>query len=118
MNPRLDITKYLNSGVGRAMLTLSAEAEASLERPPRRRHARTGRDPSTRRSAVRRSGACGIDVRDRGDQRLEPARRVVPRSGRQLSAEISGGEKHCRRLSAASSVATTPFPRKADSSWP
>jgi AhpD family alkylhydroperoxidase len=33
MNPRLDITKYLNSGLGRAMLALSAEAEASLERP-------------------------------------------------------------------------------------
>jgi AhpD family alkylhydroperoxidase len=33
MNPRLDITKYLNSGLGRAMLALSSEAEASLERP-------------------------------------------------------------------------------------
>jgi len=33
MNPRLDITKYLNSGLYRAMLALSAEAEASLERP-------------------------------------------------------------------------------------
>jgi len=33
MHPRLDITKYLNSGLGRAMLTLSGEAEASLERP-------------------------------------------------------------------------------------
>jgi AhpD family alkylhydroperoxidase len=33
MNPRLDVTKYLNSGLGRAMLTLSSEAEATLERP-------------------------------------------------------------------------------------
>ena len=33
MNPRLDLTKYLNSGLGRAMLALSAEAEAGLERP-------------------------------------------------------------------------------------
>jgi AhpD family alkylhydroperoxidase len=33
MNPRLDVTKYLQSGVGRAMLQLSSEAEASLERP-------------------------------------------------------------------------------------
>ena len=33
MEARLDITKYLNSGLGRAMLALSAEAEASLERP-------------------------------------------------------------------------------------
>ena len=33
MNPRLDITKYLNSGLGRAMFALSSEAEASLERP-------------------------------------------------------------------------------------
>ena len=33
MNSRVDITKYLNSGLGRAMLTLSSEAEASLERP-------------------------------------------------------------------------------------
>jgi AhpD family alkylhydroperoxidase len=33
MNPRLDVTKYLNSGLGRAMLNLSHEAEASLERP-------------------------------------------------------------------------------------
>ena len=33
MNPRLDITKYLNSGLGRAMFTLSREVEASLERP-------------------------------------------------------------------------------------
>jgi AhpD family alkylhydroperoxidase len=33
MNPRLDITKYLNSGLYRAMLALSAEAQASLERP-------------------------------------------------------------------------------------
>jgi AhpD family alkylhydroperoxidase len=33
MNPRLDITKYLNSGFGRAMFALSSEAEAGLERP-------------------------------------------------------------------------------------
>jgi len=33
MNPRLDVTKYLTSGLGRAMLNLSHEAEASLERP-------------------------------------------------------------------------------------
>jgi len=33
MNPRLDFTKYLNSGLGRAMFALSSQAEASLERP-------------------------------------------------------------------------------------
>ena len=33
MAPRLDITKYLNSGLGRAMLALSGEAEANIERP-------------------------------------------------------------------------------------
>ena len=33
MNPRLDFTKYLASGLGRAMLNLSSEAEATLERP-------------------------------------------------------------------------------------
>jgi AhpD family alkylhydroperoxidase len=33
MNPRIDITKYLSSGLGRAMLNLSAEVEAKLERP-------------------------------------------------------------------------------------
>jgi AhpD family alkylhydroperoxidase len=33
MKPRIDIRKYLASGLGRAMLNLSAEAEASLERP-------------------------------------------------------------------------------------
>jgi len=33
MNPRLDFTKYLTSGLGRAMLNLSSEAEAGLERP-------------------------------------------------------------------------------------
>ena len=33
MNPRLDITKYLNSGPARAMFALSNEAEASIERP-------------------------------------------------------------------------------------
>src|SRR6188474_80004 len=32
MHPRLDITKYLTSGLGRAMLNLSAEAEGHLER--------------------------------------------------------------------------------------
>ena len=33
MNPRLDLTKYVNSGLGRAMLNLSAAVEASgLER--------------------------------------------------------------------------------------
>ena len=33
MNPRLDITKYLKSDLGRAMFSLSSAAEASLERP-------------------------------------------------------------------------------------
>jgi hypothetical protein len=33
MNPRLDITTHLSSGLGRAMLNLSSEAEARLERP-------------------------------------------------------------------------------------
>jgi AhpD family alkylhydroperoxidase len=33
MNPRLDIPKYLASGLFRAMLNLSRETEASLERP-------------------------------------------------------------------------------------
>jgi AhpD family alkylhydroperoxidase len=33
MNPRIDITKYLNSGMGRAMLNLSNEVEAVIERP-------------------------------------------------------------------------------------
>jgi AhpD family alkylhydroperoxidase len=33
MNPRLDIPKYLNSDLFRAMLALSAATEASLERP-------------------------------------------------------------------------------------
>jgi AhpD family alkylhydroperoxidase len=33
MNPRIDITKYLSSGIGRAMFNLSAEVEAKLERP-------------------------------------------------------------------------------------
>jgi AhpD family alkylhydroperoxidase len=33
MNPRVDITKYLSSGMGRAMLTLSSEVEARIERP-------------------------------------------------------------------------------------
>jgi AhpD family alkylhydroperoxidase len=33
MNPRLDVTKYVASGLGRAMLNLSAEVEGRLERP-------------------------------------------------------------------------------------
>ena len=33
MNPRIDITKYLSSGIGRAMFNLSAEVESKLERP-------------------------------------------------------------------------------------
>jgi AhpD family alkylhydroperoxidase len=33
MNPRVDVTKYLTSGLGRAMLNLSSEVEARLERP-------------------------------------------------------------------------------------
>ncbi len=33
MNPRIDITKYLSSGFGRAMLNLSAEVDAKLDRP-------------------------------------------------------------------------------------
>jgi AhpD family alkylhydroperoxidase len=33
MKPRLDLTKYINSGLGRAMLNLSGEVEARLERP-------------------------------------------------------------------------------------
>jgi AhpD family alkylhydroperoxidase len=33
MNSRVDITKYLNSGMGRAMLKLSSEVEAVIERP-------------------------------------------------------------------------------------
>jgi AhpD family alkylhydroperoxidase len=33
MNSRIDITKYLSSGLGRAMLNLSAEVEAKLDRP-------------------------------------------------------------------------------------
>ena len=32
MQPRIDITKYLSSGLGRAMLTLSSEAESRLDR--------------------------------------------------------------------------------------
>ena len=31
MNPRIDITKYLGSGMGRAMLALSSEVSARLE---------------------------------------------------------------------------------------
>ncbi len=33
MNPRIDVTKHLNSGLGRAMFTLSSETESRIERP-------------------------------------------------------------------------------------
>ena len=33
MTPRLDLAKYINSALGRAMLNLSGETEARLERP-------------------------------------------------------------------------------------
>ena len=33
MNPRLDLTKYITSGLGRAMLNLSSETAARLEQP-------------------------------------------------------------------------------------
>jgi AhpD family alkylhydroperoxidase len=33
MNPRLDITKYMTSGMVRALLTLSHEVESHIERP-------------------------------------------------------------------------------------
>ena len=33
MNPRLDATKYITSGLGRAMLNLSSEVESRIERP-------------------------------------------------------------------------------------
>ena len=33
MKPRIDVTKYLSSGLGRAMLNLSAEVESKLDRP-------------------------------------------------------------------------------------
>jgi AhpD family alkylhydroperoxidase len=33
MSARIDITKYLNSGLGRAMLQLSSEASKGLEKP-------------------------------------------------------------------------------------
>ena len=33
MKPRIDVTKYLSSGLGRAMFNLSAEVEAKLDRP-------------------------------------------------------------------------------------
>jgi AhpD family alkylhydroperoxidase len=33
MNSRIDVTKYLSSGLGRAMFNLSAEVEAKLDRP-------------------------------------------------------------------------------------
>ena len=33
MNPRLDITKYISSGLGRAMLNFSNEVQSKLERP-------------------------------------------------------------------------------------
>ena len=32
MNPRLDITKYINSGLGRAMLTFSNEVQSKLDK--------------------------------------------------------------------------------------
>ena len=32
MNPRIDLTKHLGSGVGRAMLALSAEVESRIDR--------------------------------------------------------------------------------------
>src|ERR671915_2393861 len=32
MKPRLDLTKYINSGLGRAMLNLSGEVETRLDR--------------------------------------------------------------------------------------
>ena len=32
MKPRIDVTKYLSSGLGRAMLNLSAEVEGKLDR--------------------------------------------------------------------------------------
>ena len=33
MTPRVDVTKFLTSGMGRAMLSLSSEVEAAVERP-------------------------------------------------------------------------------------
>jgi AhpD family alkylhydroperoxidase len=33
MTPRVDVTKYLTSGMGRAMLSLSSEVEAAIDRP-------------------------------------------------------------------------------------
>ena len=33
MTPRVDVTKYLTSGIGRAMLSLSSEVEAAIDRP-------------------------------------------------------------------------------------
>jgi AhpD family alkylhydroperoxidase len=33
MSPRIDVTKYLTSGMGRAMLALSHEVEQQIERP-------------------------------------------------------------------------------------
>jgi AhpD family alkylhydroperoxidase len=33
MTPRVDVTKYLTSGMGRAMLSLSSEVEAAIEKP-------------------------------------------------------------------------------------
>ena len=33
MTPRVDVTKFLTSGMGRAMLNLSSEVEAAIERP-------------------------------------------------------------------------------------
>jgi len=33
MTPRVDVTNFLTSGMGRAMLSLSSEVEAAIERP-------------------------------------------------------------------------------------
>jgi AhpD family alkylhydroperoxidase len=33
MTPRVDVTKYFTSGMGRAMLSLSSEVEAAIEKP-------------------------------------------------------------------------------------
>jgi AhpD family alkylhydroperoxidase len=33
MKPRVDLTRYIGSGMGRAMLTLSSEVAANIERP-------------------------------------------------------------------------------------
>ena len=154
MNPRLDISKHINSGLGRAMLNLSNEVQSKLERPlfelvkirasqingcaycidmhtkdarlggetEQRiyalnawretpfftdreraalewteavtrvgRHACTGRDPRTRGSAVRGSRARGADLCGDRHQQLESPGRLVPCSGRHLSAQGGGG---------------------------